>query len=130
MRTTRKSSLHTALPFFLITPLALALALALVFASSSRVVAEDTAFEGVVVEEGVKVRAGAGRTFYIVGSLKKGAKVHVGEVIFGWNKVAAPDGVFSFISKAFVDARGDGSVGKVNRDKAPINAASLVAGRM
>lgn len=87
--------------------------------------AQEVPFDGIVAEDDVKVRAGAGRTFYIVGSLPKGTKVTVDEVIFGWNKVVPAAGVHSYISKAFVDAKGDGKDGVVNRDRAPVNAASL-----
>ncbi len=116
MRTTRKSSPHMLLSLF---------AIALLCCADATTYAEASAFKGVVVEDGVKVRAGAGRTFYIVGSLKKGTTVQVDEVIFGWNKIAAPQGVYSYISKAFVDAQGDGTKGTVNRNDAPVNAASL-----
>lgn len=115
MRTTRTSSLPALLSLFTIALLC----------ATTPTHADDGAFEGVVVEDGVKVRAGAGRTFYIVGSLKKGEKIQVDEVIFGWNKIAAPNGVFSYISKAFVDAQGTGKTGTVNRNDAPVNAASL-----
>lgn len=115
MRTTRTSSLPALLSLFTIALLC----------ATTPTHADDGAFEGVVVEDGVKVRAGAGRTFYVVGSLKKGAKIQVDEVIFGWNKIAAPNDVFSYISKAFVDAQGTGKTGTVNRNDAPVNAASL-----
>jgi hypothetical protein len=87
--------------------------------------AQEVPFEGTISEDDVKVRAGAGRTFYIVGSLPKGTKVTVDEVIFGWHKVQPTTGVYSYISKAFVDAKGDGKVGEVNKDASPVNAASL-----
>jgi hypothetical protein len=92
---------------------------------SREAAAADTSFAGVVVEDQVKVRAGAGRTFYVVGNLNKGTKIQVDELLFGWYKVVPPRGVHSYISKAFVNVRGEGSEGTVNRDRAPINAASL-----
>ena len=101
------------------------LAAGLVLAVKPCLAQETTAFEGVVVEDDVKARAGSGRTFYIVGSVPKDTKVQVEDVLFGWNKIAAPQGMFSYISKAFVDAKGDGKTGQVNRDRAPVTAASL-----
>lgn len=87
--------------------------------------AQEVPFTGIVVEDSVSVRAGAGRAYYVVGELKSGAIVQVEAVIFGWNKIKAPLGVHSYISKAFVDAQGDGKVGTVNSDRVEVKAASL-----
>ena len=87
--------------------------------------AAEGPFEGIVVEDDAKARAVAGRTFYVVGSIPKDTKITVDEIVFGWNKVVPPGGIHSYISKAFVDARGNGKVGDVNRDRAPVTAASL-----
>ena len=92
---------------------------------AQRAAAQQVPFTGVVVEDDVTVRAGAGRAYYKVGELAKGTSVRVEEVIFGWNRIAAPDGVFSYISKAFVDARGDGQVGVVNSNRIEVTAANV-----
>lgn len=108
-----------------LSKLILTLVIALSAFAARPLTAQEVPFDGVIAEDDVKVRAGAGRTFYIVGSLPKGTKVTVDEVIFGWHKVVPATGIHSYISKAFVDAKGDGKVGEVNRDRAPVNAASL-----
>ncbi|MEO0587016.1 MAG: hypothetical protein AAF078_05195 [Planctomycetota bacterium] len=87
--------------------------------------AQEVPFEAVVVGETTQVRAGAGPAYYLVGSLEPGTRVTVREVYYGWNRVDAPAGVFSFISKVMVDAEGDGSRGRVNMDGAKVKAASI-----
>ncbi|MCC6679386.1 MAG: hypothetical protein IT445_00640 [Phycisphaeraceae bacterium] len=98
-----------------------------VLASASLVLGQEVPFEGVVVQDDVQVRCGAGMRYYVVGSVAKGAKVRVDEVFYGWNKIVPPEGVFSYISKAFVDAKGDGKVGEVTADGQEVKAASLQA---
>ncbi len=66
--------------------------------------AQDVPYTGIVIEDSSPVLAGAGKTFYNVGDLKKGALVEVHEVIFGWHKIKPPKGTFSYISKAHVNA--------------------------
>ena len=85
---------------------------------------QATPFTGVVSED-VEVRAGGGMAFYVVGELQRGSIVEVEEIIFRWYKVRPPEGVYSFISKAFVDVRGDGTRGVVNRDRVEVSAASV-----
>ncbi|MEM9252633.1 MAG: hypothetical protein AAGB29_09825 [Planctomycetota bacterium] len=93
--------------------------------SSPRAAAQDFPFDGVVVGGPAQVRAGAGPAYYLVGTLPAGTRVTVREVYYGWNRVDAPEGVFSFISKAMVDAHGDGSQGTVNQDGTKVKAASV-----
>ncbi len=85
---------------------------------------QETPFTGVVVED-VEVRAGGGTAFYVVGEVERGGIVEVEEIIFRWHKIRPPEGVHSFISKAFVDVRGDGTRGVVNRDRVEVSAASV-----
>ncbi len=87
--------------------------------------AQEVPFTGVVNQNQTDVRAGAADSFYRVGELKKGRLVRVDEVIVGWYKIVPPEGVHSYISKAFVDAKGDGSVGVVNTDRSEAKAADL-----
>ncbi len=98
-----------------------------ILASAGLVLGQEVPFEGVVVQDDVQVRCGAGMRYYVVGSVPKGAKVRVDEVFYGWNKIVPPEGVFSYISKAFVDAKGDGKVGEVTADGQEVKAASLQA---
>lgn len=87
--------------------------------------AQDVPYTAIVVEDNVQVRAGAGRAYYVVGELDRGELVEVEEVIFGWLKILPPEGVHSYISKAFVDARGEGRRGQVNSNRTRITAASV-----
>lgn len=87
----------------------------------------DSAYTAVVTEERVDVRSGAGRAYYVVGELEEGQQVRVVEVLFDetWYKIQVPTTVYSYVSKAFVNAQGDGSVGVVNADRTEFKAASL-----
>lgn len=86
---------------------------------------QDVPFDGIVVPQKVPIRAGAGRTFYVVGELKAGDRVRVDEVFFEWYKIAATPHTFSYVSKAFVNAEGDGKLGVINKDRTPVKAASI-----
>jgi len=88
-------------------------------------IGQDVPFNGVVTSEKTSVRAGAGRTFYVVGELEKGEMVRVVEVLYDWYKIAPPPGVYSYVSKGDVNASGDGGTGTVNRDRVPVLAASV-----
>ena len=85
--------------------------------------AQDAPFDG-VAEDRAELRAGAGTSYYLVGELPKGAEVRVEEILYGWSKIAPPAGLYSYISKSYVDAAPDGKTGKVNSDKAPVKAAN------
>lgn len=87
--------------------------------------AQDVPYTGVVIQNQTDVRAGAANSYYRVGELDKGTPVEVVEVIVGWYKIVPPDGVYSYISKAFVDAKGDGSTGVVNTDRSKVFAADV-----
>ncbi len=89
--------------------------------------AQDAPFIGVVTQGSVEVRSGAGRAYYVVGELAKGDMVRVEKVLFNqtWYQVRVPKGVHSYVSKAFVDAQGDGATGTVNADRTEFKAASL-----
>ncbi len=102
--------------------LAPALLLAVGFGQAA---AQEVPFTGIVTQSQTDVRAGAADRFYRVGELDKGQLVQVHEVLSGWNKIVPPKGVFSYISKAFVDAKGDGSAGVVNTDASKVTAADL-----
>lgn len=86
---------------------------------------QDVPFKGIVVQKNVKVLAGAGRKYYQVGTVKKGQLVEVEQVVFGWNEIVPPKGVYSYISQAFVDAQGKGKIGVVNADDAKVSAGNL-----
>jgi SH3-like domain-containing protein len=69
--------------------------------------------EGLINANAVYVRSGASDNDYPVMKLEKGAPVHVVGMRFEWLKIAPPEGSFCYVSKAYVDRHGDGSVGKV-----------------
>ncbi len=87
--------------------------------------AQDVPFTGVVIQNQTDVRAGGNDRFYRVGELNKGQLVQVDEVIVGWYKIVPPEGFYSYISKAFVDAKNDGTVGVVNADRSRVYAADV-----
>ena len=88
-------------------------------------IGQDVPFKGTVIDEITPIRAGAGRSFYIVGELSGGTEVAIEEMVFGWYKVRPPQGTYSYISRAFVDARGDGKTGEINTHRAAVRAASV-----
>ena len=87
--------------------------------------AQEVPFTGVVVDDEVEVRAGPGRAYYVVDVLERGDQVRVEQVLFGWNKIVAPESSHSFIQQAFVNARGDGSVGVVSADRKEVKAGAM-----
>ena len=84
-------------------------------------------YTAVVTEQHVDVRSGGGRAYYVVGELEAGQQVQVIEALFDetWYKIRVPETVYSYVSKAFVDAQGDGSTGVINTDRTEFKAASL-----
>ncbi|MCC7205014.1 MAG: hypothetical protein IT441_08025 [Phycisphaeraceae bacterium] len=87
--------------------------------------AQEVPFTGIVTEDNVKARAGAAAAFYAVGDVPRGALVQVVNVISGWSVVQPPPGVTSYISKAYVEARGDGKSGVVTTDEAWVKVAGI-----
>lgn len=84
---------------------------------------DDAPFEAEVVQNDVKVRAGAGRAYYVVGEVSQGTRVQVDEVIFGWNKVVPPPGIHSYVPKGFVLRKGN--TGQIDQDRTEVRAASI-----
>jgi len=99
--------------------------LCLLVLTAAPAAAQDKSYKAVVKADDTPVHSGAGRMFYRVGELDKGAVVQVEEVIFGWAKVRAPKGVYSYVSKGMLDKKGDGTVGVINRDRTPVRAADV-----
>ncbi len=82
-------------------------------------------FPAQVTQDKALVRAGVGTTYYVVKELKKGEIVTVDEKIYQWYKIVPPAGVHSYVSKAFVDAKGDGKIGVVNKTPCEVFTASV-----
>lgn len=86
---------------------------------------ETFPYAGVVQTETVEVRAGGGNSFYVVGMLKQGELVEVHGHFYGWVKIKPPEGVFSYVKRAFVNRHGDGNVGTISDEKAMVWAAQV-----
>lgn len=89
--------------------------------------AQDGGYTAVVTGNEVEVRSGAGRAYYVVGVMQTGQQVEVVDVLFdaSWYQIVVPSGIHSYVSKAFVNAQGDGSVGVINADRTECKAAAL-----
>lgn len=98
------------------------MAAVLIGAIAAVAVGQDVPYVGIVIEPTVKVRAGAAKTMYSVAELERGSLVKVDEVMFGWYKIEPPSAFFSYISKAYVDAKEGGQVGVVNTDYTVVKA--------
>ncbi|MEM9413909.1 MAG: SH3 domain-containing protein [Planctomycetota bacterium] len=87
----------------------------------------DGGYTAVITNNEVEVRSGAGRAYYVVGVMETGQQVEVVDVLFdaSWYQIVVPEGVYSYVSKAFVNAQGDGSIGVVNADRTECKAAAL-----
>lgn len=83
-------------------------------------------FPGIVNSNAVYVRSGPAESYYPTLKLDKGARVTVVGMKLDWLKIVPPEGSFCYISKAFVDRSGDGSVGKVNKDSVNVRAGSVL----
>jgi uncharacterized protein YgiM (DUF1202 family) len=70
-------------------------------------------FAGVINTDSVYVRSGPSENYYPTIKLEKGAGVTVVGIRFDWLKITPPDGSFCYVAKAYVEKRGDGSVGRV-----------------
>src|SRR5882672_1115196 len=70
-------------------------------------------FEGRVNSNSVYIRSGASENDYPTMKLDSGATVTVVGIKFDWLKVAPPEGSFCYVAKAYVEKRGDGTVGRV-----------------
>jgi len=89
--------------------------------------AQEYPFEAVVEidEKQVEIRSGASMGAYPVGVAKKGDRLTAHQNLYGWYQVDAPTGTHSYVEQAFVEAKGDGSVGVVTQDKTKIRAAAM-----
>ncbi|MEM1213598.1 MAG: SH3 domain-containing protein [Planctomycetota bacterium] len=85
----------------------------------------DGPFLGIINQNNTPVRAGAGNAYYVVGTLEAGTPVEVEEVFYRWYKIKPTEGMYSYISKAFVDLEGDGSRGIINNDRVDAKAGAL-----
>jgi uncharacterized protein YraI len=76
----------------------------------------------------VYIRSGPGENYYPTLKVDKGAKVTVVGLKYDWLKIIPPEGSFSYVAKAYVEKRGDGSIGQVTKPDLNVRAGSdLVA---
>ena len=78
-------------------------------------------FSGVVNADNVYVRSGSSENDYPVLKLNHGDPVVVVGQKMDWLKVLPPEGVFCYVGQLWVDARGDGTTGRVHDDANNVN---------
>lgn len=83
-------------------------------------------FQGVINSSSVLVRTGPSESSYPTMKLEKGTTVTVVGIKFDWLKVLPPEGSFCYVSKVFVERRGDGSVGRVMKPDLSVRAGSNI----
>ena len=91
--------------------------------------AVDTAknsFPGIVNANAVFVRCGPAESYYATSKIEKGAKVTVVGIRMDWLKITPPEGSFCYVAKAFVEKRGDGTVGRITKDSVNVRAGSTL----
>lgn len=81
-------------------------------------------FSGVINSSAVYVRSGPGENYYPTMKLDKGVAVTVVGIKFDWLKIVPPEGSFSYVAKAYVEKRGDGSIGRVTKPDLNVRAGS------
>jgi SH3-like domain-containing protein len=81
-------------------------------------------FSGVINSPDVYVRSGPGEAWYSTMKVPQGAPVTVVGIKYDWLKVLPPEGSFCYVSKLYVERRGDGSVGRVTRSDINVRAGS------
>ena len=82
---------------------------------------------GIVKSNAVYIRCGPGDNYYPTMKIDQGAKVKVVGAKFDWLKIVPPDGSFCYVARLYVDRRGDGSVGRVNKDSINVRAGSTLS---
>src|SRR5437762_14383948 len=71
-------------------------------------------FEGRVNGSAVYIRSAPSENDYPTMKLEQGQTVTVVGLKFDWLKIVPPEGSFCYVAKAYVEKRGDGSIGRVN----------------
>lgn len=84
-------------------------------------------FQGMINANSVYIRSGPSENNYPTMKLDKGAMVTVVGIKYDWLKVLPPEGSFCYVSKAFVDKRGNGSVGRVMKADLSVRAGSSLS---
>jgi len=80
-------------------------------------------FKGQITGDNVNVRSGPDINYYSTIRLMRGNVVEVVGQEYGWYKIVAPDGSFSWVAKDYVD-KVDDKKGVINRNRVAIRAGS------
>lgn len=78
-------------------------------------------FSGLINADNVYIRSGSSENDYAVMRLNKGDTVVVVGQANDWLKILPPEGSVCLIGQMWVDARGDGTTGRVQEDKRDVN---------
>lgn len=78
-------------------------------------------FSAIINADNVYARSDSSENDYPVAKLSKGDAITVVGNNGDWLKILPPQGVFCLVGKAWVDGRGDGSVGRVRDDASSVN---------
>jgi SH3-like domain-containing protein len=73
-------------------------------------------FQGQINANSVYVRSRASEDAYPTMKLSRGMKITVIGIKGQWLKIEPPEGSFAYVPKSFVIMRGDGTVGRMNRE--------------
>jgi uncharacterized protein YgiM (DUF1202 family) len=104
---------------------------AAVFAEDAPVATADNVqqpYTGIVNDDNVYIRSGPGDIFYATTKLNKGAKVTVVAARKDWLKIMPPDGSFCYVARAYIEKRGDGTVGRVTKPDLNVRTGSSLNG--
>ena len=85
-------------------------------------------YYGQLNDDNVYVRSGPSDVYYATTKLNKGTQVTVVAVRNDWLKIVPPDNSYCYVAKAYVEKRGDGSVGRVVKPELNVRAGSSLNG--
>lgn len=83
-------------------------------------------FIGEVNNDAAVVRSGPSENDYATLKLAKGTKLVVVGYRLDWLKIEPPQGSFCLVSQAFVDKRGDGTLGRITNQRSTIRIGSAL----
>jgi len=81
-------------------------------------------FIGSINSPDVYIRSGPSDAYYPTLKLDQGTQVTVVGIKYDWLKIIPPAGSFCYVSKLYVEKRGDGTVGRVTRADINVRAGS------
>ena len=85
-------------------------------------------FYGLINQDNVYLRSGPSDVFYATAKLNKGAKITVVATRDPWLKIVPPEGSYCYVARAYVEKRGDGTVGRVTKNDLNVRAGSSLNG--